>query len=442
MPWARPRLPLLIAALLDASGLVVLGLLFSYGIGDGFGESASQVRSFLTLVAIYCSLGWLFGSYTLLKLRSPTWIQALARLSTTSIASVILAIAYGYIFRLQITSSLFFRSNLIPQFIVLALWSGLVRWVLRRHWPQRQRARWHIVALEHEIPGVIKEWSLCQPEGPLPTITDVKSWPTKNITDSEALALSAGVINDPALRVFCQEAVSRGQPVYSVVDLAEQEFQRIPCRWIEHQWLLFSGGIDGQRTTLQKQFKRYADVVVSLALLLITSPVLLVAFVLVKLQDGGTLIYKQRRTGLFGKTFYVLKIRSMSVESGQITAQWAKTNDARITPVGRWLRRTRLDELPQLINVLRGEMSLIGPRPEQPELEHCLEENIPNYRLRHWMRPGLSGWAQVNMPYTSSISDTEKKLSYDLFYIKNSTIWLDLLILFKTIKIVLKGAGR
>ena len=114
----------------------------------------------------------------------------------------------------------------------------------------------------------------------------------------------------------------------------------------------------------------------------------------------------------------------------------------RITPIGQWLRRTRLDELPQLINVLRGEMSLIGPRPERPELEEQLEAEIPNYRLRHWVRPGLSGWALVNMPYTSSVEDSELKLSYDLFYLRNAGLWLDLLIMVKTIKIVLKAAGR
>ena len=124
------------------------------------------------------------------------------------------------------------------------------------------------------------------------------------------------------------------------------------------------------------------------------------------------------------------------------SALWAAEQDARITPIGQWLRRTRLDELPQLINVLRGEMSLIGPRPERPELEGQLETEIPNYRLRHWVRPGLSGWAQVNMPYTSSIEDSELKLSYDLFYLRNAGLWLDLLIMFKTIKIVLKAAGR
>ena len=439
MPWARHRLPLFTAALLDAAGLIALGL----GLTDGIHELPAEIGSLLMLVMIYCSLGWLFGSYTLLKLRKPTWTQVLTRLSSTAVASMTAAAAYSYVFRLQITSSLFFRSSLIPLFVLLALWSAVVRLALRGNWAKNQQPRWHIVALHGEIPMLKKEWEKSQSASPLPTITDSRSeLSPAEIANSEALALSAGVINDSDLKVFCQEAVNRGQPVHSLVELAEQELQRIPCRWVENQWLLFSGSIDGQRTNLQKQLKRFADVVVSLALLVISAPLLLLACALVKLQDGGAVIYKQERSGLLGQPFNVLKIRTMSSNAELSGAQWAQTHDKRITPIGYWLRRTRLDELPQLINVLRGEMSLIGPRPERPDLEYTLEAEIPNYRLRHWMRPGLSGWAQVNMPYASSIADSELKLSYDLFYLRNASVWLDLLILFKTIKIILKAAGR
>ena len=129
---------------------------------------------------------------------------------------------------------------------------------------------------------------------------------------------------------------------------------------------------------------------------------------------------------------------SIAAESGGLDRAY----DRRITRVGLWLRRLRLDELPQLINVLRGDMSLIGPRPERPELEHELEEHIPHYRKRHWMRPGLSGWAQVCAPYAASIEDSDLKLSYDLYYLKHFSTWLDLIILFRTIKTVLKAGGR
>jgi exopolysaccharide biosynthesis polyprenyl glycosylphosphotransferase len=441
MPWARHRIPLLTAALLDAVGLVGLAMLNDVSNGR---LVIPQSAPLLVLVLIYCSIGWLFGSYTLLKLKTLAWTQMLARLGSTALASIAAAAVFSYLFRLQITSDLFFRSSLIPLFLLLSLWSAAVRLLLRRLRPSRTQGRWHIVALPSEIASLAAEWrrSLVT-AGPLPEITELSAGSSgTQLLDGEALALSAGVINDASLQRFCQEAVNRGQPVFSVVELAEQELQRIPTRWIDNQWLLFSACIDGQRTNLQKQLKRYADVLVSVLLLLLSTPLLLLALALVKLQDGGAVIYSQQRSGLLGQPFNVLKIRTMSLNAEAAGAQWSQTNDQRITPVGYWLRRTRLDELPQLINVLRGEMSLIGPRPERPDLEQILEQQIPNYKLRHWMRPGLSGWAQVNMPYASSIEDSELKLSYDLFYLRNASLWLDLLILFKTIKIVLKAAGR
>ncbi|MFM8975550.1 MAG: sugar transferase, partial [Vulcanococcus sp.] len=225
-------------------------------------------------------------------------------------------------------------------------------------------------------------------------------------------------------------------------EMAERELQRIPPKWIENQWLLFSNRIDGQRNTPGKQLKRYADVVLSLVLMVLSAPVLVVVAMLVKLQDGGPVLYRQQRTGLLGIPFEVLKIRTMCPHSEPSGAQWSQPKDLRITPVGRWIRRFRLDELPQLWNVFKGDMSLIGPRPERPELEQELERIIPNYRLRYWIRPGLSGWAQVNLPYCADIQDSELKLSYDLFYLRNASLWLDVLILLKTIKTILKAAGR
>jgi len=433
----------LTAALLDAAGLIAIAFGLTYGLEGGISALKPQSGSLVALILIYCSLGWLFGSYTLLKLRQPTWMQVIARLSSTAVVSMIGSVAYGYIFRLQITSVLFFRNNLIPLFIFLALWSAAVRLMFRQQWPINQQSRWQIVAIRGEIKLLQDEWNRNNPLCNLPTITDIHSRTTiETFSDSEALALTAGVINDPDLQLVCQEAVNRGRPVHSLVELAEQELQRIPPRWVGNQWLLFSGSIDGQRITPQKQLKRYADVLLSLFLLIITSPLLLLACILVRLQDGGPILYRQERSGLLGQTFSILKIRTMTCDAEPTGAQWAQTGDKRITPIGYWLRRTRIDEIPQLINVLNGEMSLIGPRPERPDLDQVLEVEIPNYRLRHWTRPGLSGWAQVNMPYASNISDSEMKLSYDLFYIRNYTLWLDLLILFKTIKIVLKAAGR
>ena len=194
--------------------------------------------------------------------------------------------------------------------------------------------------------------------------------------------------------------------------------------------------------SLERQLKRVADLLVSSVLLVLTAPILLLAMLLIWLDDRGPLFYFQQRSGWLGRSFLLYKLRTMTVSPQDAMPVWTVPGDRRITRVGLWLRRLRLDELPQLINVLRGDMSLIGPRPERPELEHELEERIPHYRKRHWMRPGLSGWAQVCAPYAASVEDSDLKLSYDLYYIKNFSTWLDLIILAKTIKTVLKAEGR
>ena len=185
-----------------------------------------------------------------------------------------------------------------------------------------------------------------------------------------------------------------------------------------------------------------ADLVLAALLLVVTSPFVLISALFIWLEDRGPIFFAQERSGWLGRPFRVLKLRTMCVQPADAPACWTEPGDRRITVVGGWLRKVRLDELPQLWNVLNGEMSLIGPRPERPELEHELEQRIPHYRKRHWMRPGLSGWAQVCAPYASSIEDSDLKLSYDLYYLRHFSTWLDLVILFRTIKTVLKASGR
>jgi exopolysaccharide biosynthesis polyprenyl glycosylphosphotransferase len=442
MPWTRHRLPLIQAAALDGLGLVVLAVFFSHWRGAPSQQHVDQ-STILALLLIYWSLAWLFGTYTLLKWRRVSWAQALVRLASTATGSIAMAAVLAWVIRAPATAVLLHRSSLIPLFSLLVFWSGLIRVVLRRLWPLRQGERWQIVALATETEQLRREWTLTPNASPLPSITSLNSrGDFAHQSSSDAVALSPGVTTETAIQPFCQKAVGEGKAVTSLVEMAEWELQRIPTRWVGNQWLLFSSRIDGQRSTLQKQLKRYADVVISLLLLLVSTPLLILAALLVKAQDGGPALFRQRRTGLLGQPFDVLKIRTMVPRAETSRPRWAEHNDSRITPVGYWLRRTRLDELPQLLNVLRGEMSLIGPRPERPEFEEMLEAHIPNYRLRHWIRPGLSGWAQVNMPYASSVEDAELKLSYDLYYLRNASLWLDLMILAKTIKLVLKAGGR
>jgi lipopolysaccharide/colanic/teichoic acid biosynthesis glycosyltransferase len=177
-------------------------------------------------------------------------------------------------------------------------------------------------------------------------------------------------------------------------------------------------------------------------LIIVTAPILLLAALLIALEGGGPVIYKQERVGHRGRSFTVYKLRSM-LQDAELDGKptWATVNDARVTRVGRLIRRARIDELPQLLNVLSGEMSFVGPRPERPEFVAMLTEQIPFYAVRHSVKPGLTGWAQVRYSYGATVEQSVRKLEYDLYYVKNHTLLLDLVIMLETVRVVLLGEG-
>lgn len=214
---------------------------------------------------------------------------------------------------------------------------------------------------------------------------------------------------------------------------------RIMLEHLSPSWLILSDGF--RKSALLLWAKRVIDVAVSLVALILTLPLLIFVGFAVYIESGFPILYRQERNGLHGKTFQMLKFRSMYQNAEAGGAQWAADGDHRITRVGRFIRKFRIDELPQVINVLRGEMSLVGPRPERPEFVSMLEDQIPYYGLRHSVRPGITGWAQVKYQYGASVEDTKTKLEHDLFYIKHLSIMLDLAVLFETTKVMLSGRG-
>jgi len=234
----------------------------------------------------------------------------------------------------------------------------------------------------------------------------------------------------------------QGIPVYQLPDIYENLWYKLPSSLLQDTWFTFSTGFNLMSGNINTRVKRVMDMMASALLLLLLSPVMLVVAILIKLDSPGPVFYSQERTGLNGKTFKVHKFRSMYQDAEKRGAQWAQKRDPRITRVGYWLRLMRIDELPQVWNVLKGEMSLIGPRPERPQFDAQLKEAIPYYDVRYLVKPGITGWAQVLYPYGASIEDAYEKLSYDLYYIKNYSIWLDIAIFFKTIRVVLLGKGR
>ena len=236
------------------------------------------------------------------------------------------------------------------------------------------------------------------------------------------------------------ECRMRGVNVVDFLTFWERETGRIDLDAIEPRWLVYS---DGFRNSLLRRFsQRFADVSVSLLGLAITFPLMPIIALLIRVDSPGPIFYRQERVGKDDSLFQILKFRTMCINAEpDDVPQWAQLDDARVTRVGRILRRTRIDELPQLINVLKGDMSLVGPRPERPAFVRTLRHKFPFYSVRHSVRPGITGWAQINYEYTASLEDTKRKLEYDLFYVKNHGLFLNLAIILQTLRIVLWQHG-
>jgi sugar transferase (PEP-CTERM system associated) len=220
----------------------------------------------------------------------------------------------------------------------------------------------------------------------------------------------------------------------------EEYTGKIAVENLRPSWLIFSSGF--RKSAWLAAAKRALDLLAASVGVVLAAPVMLLVAAAIRLSSDGTALYHQERVGRHGRLFTVHKFRSMRMDAEATTgAVWASTDDPRITPLGRFIRRSRLDELPQLWNVLKGDMSFVGPRPERPEFVRQLTEKIPFYGQRHVVRPGLTGWAQVRYTYGASVEDALMKLQYDLYYIKNLSLALDLYIIFSTIKTVVLRHG-
>jgi sugar transferase (PEP-CTERM system associated) len=231
-----------------------------------------------------------------------------------------------------------------------------------------------------------------------------------------------------------------GAAIEYASELYERVMWRVPLESLRPSYLIFSRDVGPTRMSLLQQ--RVVSLLVSGAGILLTLPLMILVWLAVRLSSPGGALYRQRRVGLNGKVFEVLKFRSMYIDAeARSGAVWAQQNDPRITPVGRWLRKLRLDELPQFFNVVKGDMALVGPRPERPEFVRVLTEQIPFYGQRHTVLPGITGWAQINHKYGDTVEDTVKKLEYDLFYLKNLGASLDFYIIFHTLKVMLLSRG-
>jgi exopolysaccharide biosynthesis polyprenyl glycosylphosphotransferase len=230
-----------------------------------------------------------------------------------------------------------------------------------------------------------------------------------------------------------------GVEILPVTALYERHFGKVPLRTIDETWFITS--LAETHRGLYLNLKRAGDLLCALVGLILSAPIMLLAALAIRLDSRGPVFYSQIRLGEQCRSFRIYKFRTMRVDAEINGAAWAQKNDPRITRLGGLLRKSRLDELPQLINVLRGDLSIVGPRPERPEFVTTLKEQIPFYNRRHMVKPGLTGWAQVRYVYGASIEDAREKLQYDLYYIKNRSLLLDVEIVLRTVWVVLMRKG-
>lgn len=243
-------------------------------------------------------------------------------------------------------------------------------------------------------------------------------------------------------REFLLRNIEYGVTVMPLVDFLESKNKYTEISLLNGDYFLNKEAFSVLRNRAKIATKRFFDIIYASILLTILSPVMLVTAIAIRLESKGSIFYRQKRVGLYNIEFEVIKFRSMTANAEANGAQWAQQNDPRATKVGTFIRKTRIDEIPQLFNVLRGEMSLIGPRPERAVFIEMLKTAIPYYEFRHVIKPGLTGWAQVKYPYGASIEDGMWKHKYDMYYIKNQSFWFDFKIILRTIRVVLAGLGR
>lgn len=407
-----------------------------------FDQLAGLTGSISTLTTLWVGSSYLLGRYSKReqgKGRKHNPALSTAAVSLLCLGVVVIIISWG----LRVNDPRTFRNFVIPILLVTTIGSYCAQIFVAQQTKRPQH--WLIIGSQREIETIRKE--LDQQSSTMPS--DVIFLPTEEQAftiaapqqEFDGIAISEIADLPDQLIEQLLELRSGGSCVYTLVNWSEQYLQRVPPELFSNRWLVQAEGFELQPGRLNWRVKRMGDVLVATALLVLTAPLILTAAALIKLEDGGPVLYQQIRTGLYGEPYRIWKLRSMRSQAEPDGAAWSGRGDPRITRVGNWLRRLRIDELPQLICVIKGEMSLIGPRPERPEIEETLELRIQHYRTRHWVRPGLSGWAQVCFPYGASIEDSRTKLSYDLYYLRNSSLLLDILILLKTVKLVTRAEG-
>lgn len=399
---------------------------------------ASHYELFLYLFPFWILMYFIEGLYTL-KTYNPANLPISVLRGT--FLSVILSILLIYLVPVQ-TERITPKTNLIlVAMIVLPSMYFWRRWFFN-FFSKARRQRKTFLAGSKETLDLVKREIASKPHLGYTIAASCTTEETCEIPPGvELIAIERNVTKDHSLFQNVFLLLSSGIEVMDLAKFAEKISGKIPINAIDESWFIEYCGHRESRS--YDVVKDLIDRSVAILLLILLIPLAIILIPILLIVHGKPIFFKQIRTGLNNQPFKLYKLRTMVIDAEKHGAQWAKPGDARITPLGKILRKTRLDELPQLINIIRGEMSLVGPRPERPEIiASKLAPNIPYYSLRHLVKPGVTGWAQVTFRYGFSEEDSKEKLQYDLFYVKNRDLWLDIFIIIKTVKTVITGAGQ
>lgn len=396
----------------------------------------------VTLMALY-----VMNVYQFHRRRSAT-NMALRTFFAVTVAGLIMS-SFLYATKSTDVTTVFWRGNLPTAMLLFALWASLIRYIVtviydRTVW----RPNWLVVGNVDDFTPMKTEYQQSMSPGTMKSVSmnDFNVMLERNtITQKESspsgiILASHKDLSDIAVQRLMHIRLS-GTPIVGLADFYEQYLLKIPVHQLKDSWFVFSGGFSLIHHDIALKVKRLADILLSAIGLIILLPVMVVVALAVISTSKGPILYVQERHGQFRKVFRLRKFRTMINDAETNGAQWSEPGDPRVTSAGKFLRASRLDELPQLWNVLVGDMSFIGPRPERPDFVNDLEQNIPYYDIRHMVKPGITGWAQVMYPYGRSVEDALKKLEYDLYYIKNYSLTLDVYILLRTVKTVFSRSG-
>lgn len=420
-----------------------LSLLYHWRLPDVGLDFWFTVSTWL-LISSLIVLVYIFGGYEVERFRRGR--DAFIRLGVAVGVLTVFATLIVYV-GFDERAGLLGRGVLLGSLLSFFLIASIARLLLFQSLGHRQRrATWIFVISSEWMDRVQRDLSAVTFPGTILFFTE-KHLNQVPSSSSERLAFVVGLnrqvyTDNKGLFQHFLNARVEGHTVMDLTSFYELYWFKIPIQIIAPEWLVQVEGFSLFQKPVQLKFKRVFDLGLAVLLFLLSLPILLLTAVIIYFESKGPILYRQIRTGRNGKPFTIYKFRSMRVDAEKDGAQWAKVGDTRITRVGNFLRKSRIDELPQILNVLRGDMSFIGPRPERPEFNETLEKEIPYYQLRHLVNPGITGWAQILYPYGASVEDAWEKLQYDLYYIKNYSFWLDVRIALKTARIMILGRGR